>query len=750
MLNSFNPKVHKSRVSDQECIYLEDTPRYRGLQCYSRSSRFLSLYNDPIYKFPTLNNFPLPTKVYTQDCQVPASINSTDFYQSLQEKSPFNRGKSQEFSRLAVQDRGVPKNSMNSNNSQSFLSVDAPFNLAEELEMNRISLSSSYISSAPDQSSLEKADISLNTKEMILKIHSNFTAQQENELFLNSITPASSINLSEYQDSEIYHHEIVFNSSNAEISEIENDLEPNRLYNSINIVEECNRTQELPVICTKQTDESFRKRSCLVELLAESSGDCSRGQSHMTVPLDSVSPQIKPTEEDEISSPEDEGPLGISAGRLFLNGETASKAKLVSPAFTVRVIRELPSKPPSDSSSQLLSTVPETQPSVEIPDMHSPLVQKLLIIECSGRTGTIHSALACTGFSSVFQLEYSSSECENRAFPAPPAPNSLRQGLLSLDILRLLMKFQIEWVSCGFENMAIVTTEGKVMTWGYGGSGCLGHGDTDSYKVPTLVTSILHQRIVYLECGAYHTAAVNEEGEVWVWGRGDVNQLGISLQELTADSIGHVALRPMKIKELAKRGVVVKSVACGEAHTLLLEAEGRVYAFGWAEDGQLGLAEDILKDGIMSKSPRCVHAISNKIIKISAGSIFSACLSDNGQVLVWGNGEEGQLGIGNSITSAEFPVVVGRLKHEFIVDIVCGGNYMLCVAQSGKVYGWGRGVTGRFYGTHTYPTGSDIICFIPRVIPNIDIAQRYLVVNQCEGKNFAKLLTEKLMKLKDN
>jgi alpha-tubulin suppressor-like RCC1 family protein len=47
-----------------------------------------------------------------------------------------------------------------------------------------------------------------------------------------------------------------------------------------------------------------------------------------------------------------------------------------------------------------------------------------------------------------------------------------------------------------------------VYTWGYGGSGQLGHGDTDFSTVPRLVTTIQDEPIAMVAAGAAFTVAL--------------------------------------------------------------------------------------------------------------------------------------------------------------------------------------------------------------------------------------------------
>ena len=148
------------------------------------------------------------------------------------------------------------------------------------------------------------------------------------------------------------------------------------------------------------------------------------------------------------------------------------------------------------------------------------------------------------------------------------------------------------------EHCAIITSTGLIMTWGFGASGALGHGNTLSYTEPKIVDELANHCMAYIECGAYHNAALTVDGEMFTWGRGDVNQLGITFSQLVKDDMGYFALYPQPVEDL--QGTPIKSLACGEAHTMALDTNGRVHCFGWGEDGQLGLPESDLTNQVMS------------------------------------------------------------------------------------------------------------------------------------------------------
>ena len=79
-------------------------------------------------------------------------------------------------------------------------------------------------------------------------------------------------------------------------------------------------------------------------------------------------------------------------------------------------------------------------------------------------------------------------------------------------------------MSCGFEHCLALTSSGCVVSWGYGASGSLGHGDYVSYTQPKLITAggLNTKKVSFATCGGYHNACITDEGKLFTWGRGDV------------------------------------------------------------------------------------------------------------------------------------------------------------------------------------------------------------------------------------
>ena len=125
---------------------------------------------------------------------------------------------------------------------------------------------------------------------------------------------------------------------------------------------------------------------------------------------------------------------------------------------------------------------------------------------------------------------------------------SILTKLINGSILKSFVCTPIKLISFGFEYWAVLTTHGTVATWGYGASGWLGHNSYTSYTSPKFIhyfnktTSNLLQDIDYLECGGYHTLWIDFKGKVYSWGRADVGQLGLYQDQLLNDKAGIVSL----------------------------------------------------------------------------------------------------------------------------------------------------------------------------------------------------------------
>ncbi|KAH7521117.1 hypothetical protein JRO89_XSUnG0110100 [Xanthoceras sorbifolium] len=63
-------------------------------------------------------------------------------------------------------------------------------------------------------------------------------------------------------------------------------------------------------------------------------------------------------------------------------------------------------------------------------------------------------------------------------------------------------------IACGGYHSLALTDEGKVLSWGYGGHGQLGHSSTLNQKIPVMIEALADDHVIYIACGGSSSAAI--------------------------------------------------------------------------------------------------------------------------------------------------------------------------------------------------------------------------------------------------
>lgn len=231
-------------------------------------------------------------------------------------------------------------------------------------------------------------------------------------------------------------------------------------------------------------------------------------------------------------------------------------------------------------------------------------------------------------------------------------------------------------VHSGGKHAMALTTDGKVFSWGEGEDGKLGHGNMVTYERPKLVEALKSKRIREIACGSSHSAAITSGGELYTWGMGEYGRLG------HGDNSSHVL--PKMVESLAGKRVL--QVACGsrDAQTLCLTDEGMVYSWGDGDFGKLGRGGS---EGCAV--PQNIEKLNGLgVTQIECGAQFSLALTKYGQVWTWGKGDYFRLGH-NDDRHVRKPTLVEALKGKKIVHVAVGALHCLAVTEAGQVFGWG-------------------------------------------------------------
>uniref|UniRef100_A0A671VH49 HECT-type E3 ubiquitin transferase n=1 Tax=Sparus aurata TaxID=8175 RepID=A0A671VH49_SPAAU len=232
-------------------------------------------------------------------------------------------------------------------------------------------------------------------------------------------------------------------------------------------------------------------------------------------------------------------------------------------------------------------------------------------------------------------------------------------------------------VSAGYRHSAAVTNDGELYTWGEGDFGRLGHSDSQSRNMPTLVKDI--SGVGQVACGSSHTIAVAQDGRtVWSFGGGDNGKLG------HGDT--NRVYRPKVIEAL--HGFIIRKVCAGSQSSLALTSAGQVFAWGCGSCLGCGSSETT------SLRPRFIEDLSiTKIIDISCGDSHCLALSHENEVYAWGNNTMGQCGQGHTSTPITKPKKVLGLEGVSIQQITAGTSHSLAwtaVPTDRQLVAWHR------------------------------------------------------------
>lgn len=149
-----------------------------------------------------------------------------------------------------------------------------------------------------------------------------------------------------------------------------------------------------------------------------------------------------------------------------------------------------------------------------------------------------------------------------------------------------LEKYRIVDIAAGTDHALALTDEGHVYSWGDGKQFQLGRRIMERRKTNGLVPERLALRnIVHIASGAYHSFALNDKNELFVWGCNNFKQTGLS--EEYGGRAPDVIESPTKLDTFTN-DLTVKRVDAGEHHSVVLLSNGTVYTFGRADSSQLG------------------------------------------------------------------------------------------------------------------------------------------------------------------
>jgi alpha-tubulin suppressor-like RCC1 family protein len=268
-------------------------------------------------------------------------------------------------------------------------------------------------------------------------------------------------------------------------------------------------------------------------------------------------------------------------------------------------------------------------------------------------------------------------------------------------------------ISAGGAHTCAILDNDSVVCWGFGASGQLGYGNTNSVgdspgNAPGAAGPLdlgAGRTAVAISAGSSHTCAILDNGNVLCWGYGHYGQLGYGS---TAD-VGGGGLDP-KVASIGPvnlgMGRTAVAISAGGSQTCAILDDRNVRCWGLGFAGQLGYgAQNNVGDGGLDPSVASVGTVElggHTARAISTGIAHTCAILDDASVLCWGYGAYGRLGYGGTTnvgdTASTTPGMIGPVTlgaGQTAVAISAGAMHTCARLDDGGVRCWGYGANGR-------------------------------------------------------
>lgn len=233
----------------------------------------------------------------------------------------------------------------------------------------------------------------------------------------------------------------------------------------------------------------------------------------------------------------------------------------------------------------------------------------------------------------------------------------------------------------GYHSLA-VKSDGSVWAWGDNETGELGDGTTTTRLQPVQVAPP-GSGYIAVAGGGFHSLGLKGDGSVWAWGSNVSGQLG----DFTLTQRSH----PAQVAS-ANPGSGNIAIAAGGAHSMALNRDGSVWTWGDNSHGQLGT-------GAMTGSSFPVNVLGagpgSGAIAISAGNAHSLVLDQNGSIRAFGANVVGELGSGNAQDSPAPVQPSGAAPGSGNVAIGAGRLSSYAINANGTRWAWGDNTHGQ-------------------------------------------------------
>jgi len=218
-------------------------------------------------------------------------------------------------------------------------------------------------------------------------------------------------------------------------------------------------------------------------------------------------------------------------------------------------------------------------------------------------------------------------------------------------------------VSAGNQSSYAIKNDGSLWAWGANGSGQLGIGNTLNRSSPVQVSTSSWINISASKQSNF-VLAIRNDNTVYGWGDNSYGSTG-------AGNVGAIINSPIQISG----GGSFVSVSAGGGHAQAIDINNKLYGWG---------LNNAVQTGSVGNGFSWTFITASEPLGNTGGGVYA--IKNDGSLWVWGNGANGQLGLGDTISRSS-PVQLGT--NSWISVNAGGPSSAFAIRQDGALFAWG-------------------------------------------------------------
>ena len=236
-------------------------------------------------------------------------------------------------------------------------------------------------------------------------------------------------------------------------------------------------------------------------------------------------------------------------------------------------------------------------------------------------------------------------------------------------------------ITAGYKHSCALHQDGTISCWGSNYYGKLGNGQGEEdamSSVPVQVADITDATAI--AAGENHSCALHQDGTMSCWGRNGSGQLSNGQSRENANSSVPVPVA----------GITDATAISASSGSCAVREDGTISCWSVSKLGAQG-GEQSGEDADSSETVQ-VAGITDATA-VTRGGIHSCALHQDGRIFCWGYRENGRLGDGKGGFEVSGPVEVIGITDATAVD--AGGLHSCALHQTGTISCWGRNIDGQ-------------------------------------------------------